>query len=68
VAAGTNLFDGEIMPRDSLTSEPPIRPSEVNERIAPAVADWRDGRTKLPEFDNQEFVPLPSGPSNTHRA
>ena len=41
--------------------------SSSQERIAQAVADWRDGRMKLPDFDNQEFVPLPSAaPRATH--
>src|SRR5262245_143495 len=29
------------------------------ERIEQAKADWRAGRIKLPDLDNQEFVPLP---------
>jgi len=28
------------------------------ERIEQAKADWRAGRMKLPDFDNQEFIPL----------
>ena len=32
------------------------------ERIDEAKADWRAGRMKLPDFDNQEFVPLPGDP------
>ena len=27
-------------------------------RIEQAKADWRAGRMKLPDFDNQEFIPL----------
>jgi redox-sensitive bicupin YhaK (pirin superfamily) len=33
------------------------------ERIEQAKADWRAGRMKLPDFDNQEFIPLPPDPS-----
>jgi len=33
------------------------------ERIAQAKADWRAGRMKLPDFDNQEFIPLPVPPA-----
>ena len=33
------------------------------ERIEEAKADWRAGRMKLPDFDNQEFIPLPPDPS-----
>jgi hypothetical protein len=29
------------------------------ERLAQAKADWRAGRMKLPDLDNQEFIPLP---------
>ncbi|WP_211223652.1 pirin family protein [Arenimonas composti] len=29
------------------------------ERIAQAKADWRAGRMKLPDLDDQEFIPLP---------
>ena len=32
------------------------------ERIDQAKADWRAGRMKLPDFDNQEFIPLPPDP------
>ena len=31
------------------------------ERIEAAKADWRAGRMKLPDLDNQEFIPLPGG-------
>ncbi|HVZ08982.1 pirin family protein [Rhodopila sp.] len=30
------------------------------ERIEQAKADWRAGRMKLPDHDNQEFIPLPA--------
>ncbi len=29
------------------------------ERIEQAKADWRAGRMKLPDMDDQEFIPLP---------
>ena len=32
--------------------------SSSRERIEQAKADWRAGRMKLPDFDNQEFIPL----------
>jgi len=32
------------------------------ERIEQAKADWRAGRMKLPDADNQEFIPLPEPP------
>ena len=36
--------------------------SSSKERIAQAKADWRAGRMKLPDLDNQEFTPLPPDP------
>ena len=33
--------------------------SSSEARIEQAKADWRAGRMKLPDLDNQEFVPLP---------
>jgi redox-sensitive bicupin YhaK (pirin superfamily) len=36
--------------------------SSSAERIEQAKADWRSGRMKLPDLDNQEFIPLPGGP------
>jgi redox-sensitive bicupin YhaK (pirin superfamily) len=36
--------------------------SSSQERIDQAKADWRAGRMKLPDFDNQEFMPLPPDP------
>ena len=36
--------------------------SSSRERIAQAKADWRAGRIKLPDPDNEEFVPLPPDP------
>ena len=36
--------------------------SSSRERIEQAKADWRAGRMKLPDRDNQEFIPLPGGP------
>jgi redox-sensitive bicupin YhaK (pirin superfamily) len=32
--------------------------SSSRERIEQAKADWKAGRFKLPDFDNQEFIPL----------
>jgi redox-sensitive bicupin YhaK (pirin superfamily) len=32
--------------------------SSSKERIEQAKSDWRGGRMKLPDFDNQEFIPL----------
>jgi redox-sensitive bicupin YhaK (pirin superfamily) len=32
--------------------------SSSRERIEQAKSDWRSGRMKLPDFDNQEFIPL----------
>ena len=36
--------------------------SSSRERIEQAKADWRAGRMKLPDLDNQEFIPLPDDP------
>lgn len=36
--------------------------SSSKERIEQAKADWRAGRMKLPDADNQEFIPLPDPP------
>ncbi len=36
--------------------------SSSQERIDQAKADWLAGRMKLPDFDNQEFMPLPPDP------
>jgi len=36
--------------------------SSSKERIQQAKADWRAGRMKLPDFDNQESIPLPPEP------
>ena len=33
--------------------------SSSKERIEQAKADWRAGRMKLPDLDDQEFIPLP---------
>jgi hypothetical protein len=33
--------------------------SSSRERIEQAKADWRAGRLKLPDLDDQEFIPLP---------
>jgi len=37
--------------------------SSSKDRIEQAKADWRAGRMKLPDFDNQEFIPLPPDPA-----
>ena len=36
--------------------------SSSSERIEQAKADWRAGRMKLPDLEDQEFIPLPGGP------
>lgn len=36
--------------------------SSSRERIEEAKADWRAGRMKLPDFDHDEFIPLPEDP------
>jgi redox-sensitive bicupin YhaK (pirin superfamily) len=36
--------------------------SSSKDRIEQAKADWRAGRMKLPDLDNQEFIPLPQEP------
>jgi redox-sensitive bicupin YhaK (pirin superfamily) len=36
--------------------------SSSRERIEQAKADWRAGRIKLPDLDDQEFIPLPAEP------
>ena len=36
--------------------------SSSRERIDQAKADWRAGRMKLPDFDNDSFIPLPPEP------
>ena len=37
--------------------------SSSKERIEQAKTDWRAGRMKLPDLDNQEFIPLPPDPT-----
>jgi redox-sensitive bicupin YhaK (pirin superfamily) len=37
--------------------------SSSRERIEQAKADWRAGRMKLPDFDHDEFIPLPGDPA-----
>ena len=32
------------------------------DRMEAAKADWREGRMKLPDGDDQEFIPLPEEP------
>ena len=36
--------------------------SSSKERIEQAKADWRAGRMKLPDFDHDQFIPLPPDP------
>jgi redox-sensitive bicupin YhaK (pirin superfamily) len=36
--------------------------SSSKARIEQAKADWRAGRMKLPDFDHDEFIPLPGDP------
>jgi len=36
--------------------------SSSRERIAQAKADWRQGRMRLPQLDDQEWIPLPEDP------
>jgi redox-sensitive bicupin YhaK (pirin superfamily) len=36
--------------------------SSSRDRIEQAKSDWRAGRMTLPDFDNQEFIPLPEDP------
>jgi redox-sensitive bicupin YhaK (pirin superfamily) len=36
--------------------------SSSKDRIEQAKSDWRSGRMKLPDLDNQEFTPLPPDP------
>jgi redox-sensitive bicupin YhaK (pirin superfamily) len=36
--------------------------SSSRDRIEQAKSDWRSGRMKLPDLDNQEFTPLPQEP------
>jgi redox-sensitive bicupin YhaK (pirin superfamily) len=40
--------------------------SSSKARIEQAKADWRAGRMKLPDHDNQEFVPLPGDEGKAH--
>lgn len=37
--------------------------SSSQERLAQAAEDWKAGRMKLPDVDNEEFIPLPEGPA-----
>lgn len=37
--------------------------SSSQERLAQAAADWKAGRMKLPDADDQEFTPLPETPA-----
>ena len=37
--------------------------SSSKDRLEQAKADWRAGRMKLPDMDDQEFIPLPPDPA-----
>ena len=37
--------------------------SSSQERLEQAKEDWKAGRMKLPDLDNQEFIPLPEEPA-----
>jgi redox-sensitive bicupin YhaK (pirin superfamily) len=37
--------------------------SSSQDRLAQAASDWRAGRMKLPDADDQEFIPLPDQPA-----
>lgn len=37
--------------------------SSSKDRLAQAAADWKAGRMKLPDADNEEFIPLPDEPA-----
>lgn len=37
--------------------------SSSKDRLAQASSDWKAGRMKLPDADNQEFIPLPAEPA-----
>jgi redox-sensitive bicupin YhaK (pirin superfamily) len=77
LATLTYLFEGEIMHRESVGSEQPVRPGEVNlmtagrgithserfERARREGGRMDAGRMKLPHLDEEEFIPLPPDPS-----
>ena len=37
--------------------------SSSKDRLAQAASDWKAGRMKLPDADNEEFIPLPDEPA-----
>ncbi len=37
--------------------------SSSKDRLAQAAADWKAGRMKLPDLDDDEFIPLPEDPA-----
>ncbi|ABQ70908.1 hypothetical protein HY78_02395 [Rhizorhabdus wittichii DC-6] len=39
--------------------------SSSHDRLAQAAEDWKAGRMKLPDADDQEFIPLPDAPLPT---
>jgi len=38
--------------------------SSRKDRIEQAKADWKAGRIALPQYDNQDFIPLPEEPAS----
>jgi redox-sensitive bicupin YhaK (pirin superfamily) len=42
--------------------------SSSQDRLAQAAEDWRAGRMKLPDADDQEFIPLPDDPLPVSRS
>lgn len=42
--------------------------SSSRDRLAQAAEDWKAGRMKLPDADDQEFIPLPDDPLPTARS
>ena len=39
--------------------------SSSKDRLAQAASDWREGRMKLPDADDAEFIPLPDEPAQS---
>jgi hypothetical protein len=64
----TCLFEGGIMHRDSLGTEQPIAPGEVNWRIEAAKQGWaRDRMGLVVPGDERELIPLPGRRSREKR-
>ena len=63
------LFTAVTMATVMLLGGEPVGPrflewnfvSSSRERLEQAKADWKAGRMKLPDADDQEFIPLPGG-------